>query len=178
MPAPSPSQRPDPTEFAPYYGAYIAEVPDGDILETLERQGRETLHLLAGVPEERGGYRYALGKWSLKEVVGHVNDAERLFSLRALAFGRGERAHLFGMEQDEWAAVAAADNNRRTVRELAEEFDAIRRASLCLFRGFGEESWERRGIASGVEFSVRAIAWVLAGHEWHHIGVLREKYLP
>ncbi len=176
MPVPAAaSARPDPDEYAPYYAGYIAGIPDGDILATLEAQGETTAGLLAGIPEERGDHRYAPGKWSLKEVVGHVNDAERVFALRALAFARGERAALFGMEQDEW--VAAAGFDRRTVRSLAEEFRAIRLATLHLFRGLAPEDWARRGTASGVRFTVRAIPWILAGHERHHVHVIRERYL-
>lgn len=173
---PSPgSARPDPAEHAPYYARYIAEVPDGDVLRTLETQGDATTRLLRGVAEDRGGHRYAPGKWSLKEVVGHVNDVERVFALRALAFARGERAPLFGMEQDEW--VAAARFDRRTLRSLAEEFAAIRQATLRLLEGLAPEDWPRRGTASGVEFTVRAIPWILAGHERHHLAVVRERYL-
>lgn len=168
--------RPDRDEYAPYYAGYIDEVPDGDILEVLATQGEATVALLEGVPEDRGDHRYAPGKWSLKEVVGHVNDVERVFALRALAFARGERAALFGMEQDEW--VAAAGFDRRTVRSLAAEFHAIRGATLHLLRGLAAADWLRRGTASGVVFSVRAIPWILAGHERHHMAVIRERYLP
>ncbi len=177
MPVPSaPSVRPGPDEYAPYYAAYIAGIPEGDIVDRLENQGEATCRLLADVPEDRGNHRYAPGKWSLKEVLGHVNDVERVFALRALAFARGERAPLFGMEQDEW--VAAAGFDRRTLRSLAAEFRAIRGATLHLLRGLAPGDWPRRGTASGVEFTVRAIPWILAGHERHHVAVIRDRYLP
>lgn len=170
-----PSSRPPASEYAPYYGQYIARVPDGDILATLESQGRETARLLGGLDEAAGNHRYALGKWSLKEVVGHLNDTERVFTLRALAFSRNERAHLFGMEQDEW--VAAAGFDRQPLAALAAESVAIREATMRLFRSFDGEHWTRSGTASGVGFTVRAIPWIIAGHERHHLGVLRDRYL-
>ena len=175
--APPRTRRPQPGDCAPYYASYIAEVPDGDILGTLLAQGQQTVQTLTAVPQDREGFRYAPGKWTLKEVVGHVNDAERLFTLRALAFARREPARLFGMDENLWAAAGAADHDRRPLRELVEEFEAMRRATVCLFRGFGDASWEARGIASDVEFTAGSIAWILAGHERHHLRVIREKYL-
>ena len=167
--------RPDASEYPPYYAGYIAVVPDGPILATLAAQGRDTLALLTGVSDERALRRYAPGKWSLNEVVGHVIDIERLFGMRALAFARGERSRLFGIEHDDW--VAAADFDARPFAELLLEFEAVRRSTLTLFGGFRGAQWTQRGVASGVEFAVRAIPWILAGHERHHVGVIRERYL-
>jgi len=176
MPATRPfAARPDPSEHAPYYGTYVAEVPDGDILATLQAQGRDTRALLSGVDEASAARRYAPGKWSVKEVVGHVADSERVFAVRALAFSRGERAGLFGFDENAWAAEAGFD--RRPLRDVADELAAVREATIRLFGGLSQDQWLRRGVANGVEFTVRALAWIVAGHERHHVAVLRDRYL-
>lgn len=167
--------RPAPGEYAEYYGTYVDEIADGAILDTLERQIGGTLALLRAVPEERGMHRYAPGKWSVKEVVGHVVDAERIFAGRALHFARCEEQPLPGMDQD--AYVAAAGFDRRPLADLVDELEAVRRASLALFAGLGPDDWMRTGVASGCTFTVRSIPWILAGHERHHVGVLRTRYL-
>lgn len=167
--------RPEANEYAPYYERYISLVPDADLIETLERQGAETLALLRGLSEEQGAHRYEPGKWSVKQLVGHVNDGERLFSYRALSIARGDRAALPGMEQDEW--MAGVDFDARTLSDLADEFEAVRSATLHLLRHLSPEAWARRGIASDNEVTARALAYVIAGHEAHHIRVLRERYL-
>jgi hypothetical protein len=167
--------RPGADEFAEYYGRYITRVPDGPILATLRRQMDETQAVLRAVPEARGGHRYAPGKWSVKEVVGHVTDVERVFAGRALHFARGEAQPLPGMDQD--AYVAAADFDRRPLAAILGELEAVRRASLALFEGLEGDAWMRRGVASGCTFTVRAVPWILAGHELHHREVLRERYL-
>jgi len=169
------AERPAVSEHAPFYGRYIEQVPDGPIAETLEAQRRESADLLRGIGEEGSLHRYEPGKWSVKEVVGHVIDVERVFALRALAFSRAERQPLFGMEQDEW--VAAATFDRQPIADLADELDSVRRATLTLLRGLAAEQWLRRGTASGCEFTVRSIPWIIAGHERHHVGILRERYL-
>jgi hypothetical protein len=167
--------RPGADEFAEYYGRYIARVPDGPVLATLRRQMDETLGLLRAVPEARGAHRYAPGKWSVKEVVGHVTDVERVFAGRALQFARREAKPLPGIDQD--AYVAAAGFDRRPLAAILEELEAVRRASLALFQGLEGDVWMRRGVASGFTFTVRAVPWILAGHELHHREVLRERYL-
>jgi len=169
------AERPAANEHAPFYGRYVEQVPDGPIAATLEKQMREFAALLRGISEERALHRYEPGKWSVKEVVGHVIDTERVFSLRALAFSRAERQPLFGMEQDEW--VAAAGFDRQPITDLADELGSVRRATLTLLRGLDDEQWLRRGTASGSEFTVRAIPWIVAGHAHHHLKVLRERYL-
>jgi hypothetical protein len=177
MPGP-PSEaeiRPDASEHNAYYTRYVERVPDGDIVVTLERQGRETMATLAGIGEARSLHRYAPGKWSIKDVVGHVTDAERVFALRALAFSRGEVARLFGFDQDAWVRTAGFD--RRPFRDLVAEFEAVRRATLLQLAGLDAEQWRRRGVANEVEASVRALAWIIAGHERHHLEILRERYL-
>ena len=167
--------RPEANEYAPYYEKYVSLVPDADLVETLERQGAETLALLRGLSEEQGAHRYEPGKWSIKQLVGHISDGERIFSYRALAFARGDGQSLPGMEQDEW--MAGVDFDARTLADLADEFEAVRSATLHLFRHLSPEAWARRGTASDNEVTVRALAYVIAGHEAHHVGVLRERYL-
>ena len=174
MSAPAPA-RPESNEYAPYYEKYVSLVPDADVVGRLERQGAETLALLRSLPEERGAHRYEPGKWSVKQLVGHVSDGERIFSYRALAFARGDGQALPGMEQDEW--MAGADFDARTLADLAEEFEAVRHATLHLLRHLSPEAWARRGTASDNEVTVRALAYIIAGHEAHHVRVLRERYL-
>jgi hypothetical protein len=167
--------RPAPDEYAPYYGGYIDEVPPGDVLEVLERQMTDTQALLRGLPAVRGGHRYAPGKWSIKEVVGHLSDTERIFGYRALCFSRGERASLPAFAEDEY--VAAAGFDARPLADLAGELASVRAATLALFRGLSDAALLCRGIANGKEFTARAIAYIIAGHERHHVRVLRERYL-
>src|SRR5215213_2506495 len=175
MSATAPAGRPEPNEYASYYEKYISLVPDADLIQTLERQGAETLALLRALPEERGGHRYEPGKWSIKQLVGHISDGERLFSYRALSIARGDRAPLPGMEQEEW--MANVDFDARTLADLLDEFEAVCAATLHLLRHLSPEAWARRGTASDNEVTVRALAYIIAGHEAHHVGVLRERYL-
>ena len=174
MSAPAPA-RPEPDEYAPYYEKYVSLVPDADLVETLERQGAETLALLRGLSEEQGARRYEPGKWSVKQLVGHINDGERIFAYRALAVARGERQPLPGMDQDEY--MAGVDFDARTLASLADEFEAVRAATLQLLRHLSPEAWARRGTASDNEVTVRALAYIIAGHEGHHVRVLKERYL-
>lgn len=170
-----PHRRPEPSEYPPYYGAYIDRVPDGPVGDTLERQLEDTRTLLAGIPEERAGHRYRPGKWSIREVVAHVLDAERIFATRALALSRKDPAPYPGMDQDQY--IAEARLSSRPLADLAAEFAALRRSNLHLFRSFDAETLDREGTANDVMFTVRAIPWIVAGHELHHMGVLRERYL-
>ena len=167
--------RPESNEYAAYYEKYVSLVPDADIVGTLARQNEETLALLGTVTEERAGFRYEPGKWSIKQVVGHLIDAERIFAYRALAIARGERQALPGMEQDEY--MAHADFDARTLADLTEEFAHVRRANVLMLRGLDAEAWQRRGVASDNEVTVRAIAYIIAGHEAHHVQILRTRYL-
>jgi hypothetical protein len=167
--------KPQTNEYAPYYEKYVSLVPEGDVVETLERQLDDTLALLRGVTQERAGYRYAPGKWSIKEVVGHIIDTERIFSYRALAIARGERQPLPGMDQDEY--MAGANFDELTLAGLLEQFEHLRRANVLMLRGLSGEAWTRRGTASDNEVTVRAIAYIIAGHEAHHVKILRERYL-
>lgn len=166
---------PDRTEAAEYYFRYIDLVPAGDICDQLVAQGKETLALLRGIDAERSLFRYAPDKWSIREVVNHLNDTERLFVFRAFWFARGFDSPLPSFDQQVAAASAAADE--RTWISLVEEFAAVRAASVTFFQTLREEAWTRRGIASGNPFSVRALAFLSAGHVTHHIAILRERYL-
>ena len=166
--------RPAPEEYAPYYGTYIGKVADGDVVDALRGQITDTLAYLRAIPESRGGHRYAEGKWSIREVVGHLTDAERIFAYRALRFARDDSTPLPGF--DENAFVANARFDERTLASLINEFEAVRRATIAQFESFFPEEWLRAGNASGKQMSVRALAWVIAGHELHHRGILRERY--
>ena len=168
-------RRPDPGEHAEYYARYVDLVPDGDILEILRDQLGETLVLLQQVPRERENYRYAPGKWSLREVVGHVLDTERVMAYRALAMSRSEGVDLPGMDQEEWARHSNAAT--RSLDDLASEWAAVRRANVHMFATLPEEAAARRGRASGNDFTVRSFAWIVAGHEIWHRERLASDYL-
>jgi hypothetical protein len=167
--------RPGPDEYAPDYHRYVDLVPAGDVLVTLEQQGVESLDLWGLLPEARGDFRYPPGKWSVKEVVGHLLDTERVFALRALWFARGDAGPLPSMEQDAW--VAAGRFDARRLAGLAEEYGVLRRATRLMLRSLDDAAIARRGVASGREITVRAYPWLIAGHERHHLRVLRERYL-
>ena len=166
--------RPGADEFAPYYGTYVNKVPEGDVVRYLETQLRETRALLATIPEGRGNHRYAEGKWSIKEVIGHLCDAERIFAYRALRFARNDQSPLASF--DENAYVPAGQFDKRTMASLVDEFAQVRDATLALVRTLDETAAGRRGPASGKEVSVRALVYIIAGHVAHHVGVLRERY--
>lgn len=166
---------PDQTEAAPYYFTYIDQVPEGDINEVLEEQLSETLSFLQGLSEERSLHRYAPDKWSIRQVLNHVSDSERLFVSRALWFARGFETPLPSFDQDVAAASAAADE--RSWSHHVEEFRAVREATLTFFQGLPADAWARRGIASDSPFTVRALAFIVAGHLVHHLRILRERYL-
>jgi uncharacterized damage-inducible protein DinB len=167
--------RPEATEYAPYYEKYIALVPQDDVVTTLSRQLDETLATLRGLTAEQADSRYAPGKWSIKELVGHVIDAERIFAYRALRFARNDSAPLAGFEQDDYVRAGNFDN--RQLFDLADEFEHVRRANLFLFRSLDDDAWLRRGAANEAEVSVRALAYIMAGHETHHMQILRTRYL-
>lgn len=167
--------KPQTNEYAEYYGKYVSLVPEGDVVETLSAQLGETLALLRSIPEERAGHAYEPGKWTIKQVVGHVIDGERIFAYRALAIARGERENLPSMDQDEYMGHARFDE--RTLESLCEEFELVRRSNVLMMRGFDAEAWARRGVASDNEVTVLALAHIIAGHELHHVGVLRARYL-
>ena len=168
------SQRPTTAEADDFYFTYIDKVPNGDIVSRLESQFVETRSLLSSVDEERAGHRYQPGKWSVKQVVGHIADTERVFAYRALSFSRGDGSPIPGMDQDHWMEGARFDE--MPLAAIVEDLAAIRASTLTLFRGFSQEQWLRRGTASGFRFQAGAISWIIAGHELHHRGVLEERY--
>jgi uncharacterized damage-inducible protein DinB len=168
-------QRPDPSEHAPYFSRYIDLVPEEDVVTALAAQGDETQKLLASLDEERAAYRYAPDKWSIKGVIGHVVDSERIFAYRLLAVARGDETPLPGFDEKEYAKHANFD--RRSLRNLAEELDALRRANLLLMRNLSDDDWNRRGVANNNATSARALAYTMLGHERHHLKVLRERYM-
>lgn len=168
-------RRPDPSEYYDYYGQYVAAIPDGDILDILRRQIDEASGLLSRVTPERASFRYAPGKWTLKEVVGHVVDLEWVFTARALHFARGVEDALPGVEQDDFVKVAGFGS--RPLDDIVDEWRHLRAAGTRFFAGLDDDAWVRRGTASGHLFSVRAYAYIIAGHAQHHLGVMREKYL-
>lgn len=169
------SERPGRDEYHAFYEGYVSLVPEGDVSATLERQAGETLSLLGAVSEERAGRGYAPGKWSVKELVGHVVDAERVFAYRLLAIARGESRSLHDMDQEVY--VRSANFNARTLRSIVTEFEHVRAATLDLVGGLDAAGWERRGLVNENVMSVRALAHIVAGHAAHHLKVLRERYL-
>ena len=167
--------RPEKSEYLPYYERYIARVPDGDVVATLTNQIGETLALLRSLPASVSTYRYAPDKWSVNEMVGHVIDAERQFALRALRFARNDLQPLPGFEQDDYVRNSTFD--AYPLSELASELEVVRRSTVFLFKHLDDEAWTRRGIANNAEVSVRALAFITAGHELHHREILTTRYL-
>jgi uncharacterized damage-inducible protein DinB len=167
--------QPAKTEYAPYYEKYTSLVPEGDITQTLARLLDETLSQLRALSEEQAASRYAPDKWSIKEVLGHIIDSERIFSYRALRFARNDQTPLPGYEQDDYVREGHFDN--RQWSDLVDEFEMVRRATLGLLRSLDEEAWLRRGTANESEVTVRALCFIMAGHETHHMGIIRERYL-
>jgi hypothetical protein len=180
---PTASVRPQPGEYAPYYDRYISLVtlsrnsddPGVDIIATLDEQRRQTLLLLSGRTEDDGNLRYAPEKWSLKEVLGHLNDSERVFAYRALRIARGDATPMEGFEQDDY--VRNGPFAHGSLSSLIEDYIAVRRATISLFRNLDEADWTRRGVANKNEVTVRALAYIIAGHELHHRRIIEEKYL-
>jgi uncharacterized damage-inducible protein DinB len=167
--------KPEQSEFLPYYARYIDLVGAGDILATLATQMRETQALLRDLPSSMATHRYAPGKWSVNEVIGHMIDAERIFSTRALRFARNDTQALPGFEQDDYVANAVFD--RYPLADLTSELNAVRQSTVFLLSHLADDAWMRRGVASGAEVSVRALAHIIAGHELHHREILRTRYL-
>jgi hypothetical protein len=176
MIAAQPTRRPGTSEYAPYYEKYVALVPDGDIQSVLRSQLDSSQALLRSASEERGDFAYAPGKWTLKEVVGHLSDAERIFAYRILRIARNDETPIEGFEQDGYVRYGPFRNS--TLTSLAEDFASVRHSTLHLLRNLDGEAWLRRGVANKNEVSVRALAYLIAGHELHHMAVLRDKYLP
>jgi hypothetical protein len=173
--ATSAATRPEKSEYVTYYEKYVSLVPDGDVVSTLSTQIDETLALLRGLPASVSTYRYAPDKWSVNEMLGHVIDAERMFGSRALVFARNDTARMPSFEQDDYVRNSTAD--AFPLSELADELEAVRRSTVFLFKHLDEQAWGRRGIANNSEVSVRALAYIIAGHELHHRSILESRYL-
>jgi hypothetical protein len=169
------STRPDVSEHIPYYARYINLVPNGNILEILEEQVQTTSKFLHSITEEQSLKRYAPEKWSVREVVGHLSDSERIFAYRALRFARGDETPLPGFESDDYIEPGRFD--KRNWRGLIKEFEAVRRATVELYEPLDEGAWKRQGVANNDAVSVRALAYIMAGHELHHVKLIKELYL-
>lgn len=162
-------------EYGPFYAGYIARVPaDADILDVLARQQVSTAARFAAVPGDRAGYRYAPGKWSVRELLVHLSDAERIMAYRALRVARGDATPLPGFDEEAFAPQSGAE--ALSIAEIAAEWEAVRRATLALLHHLPDTAWLRRGQASGMPVSVRALAYIIAGHTAHHWDVLTERY--
>jgi hypothetical protein len=167
--------KPEKSEYDPYYEKYISLVADENIVPILAGQFAELQSLFTGLPEEKGTYAYAEDKWTLKEVLSHLIDAERMFAYRALRVSRGDKTPIEGFEQDGYIENSHA--NGRSFAELLDEFDLLRQANVLFFNNLKRDDWLRIGTANKVDVSVRALAFVMAGHIRHHIDILKERYL-
>src|SRR2546422_8933199 len=174
MPGTAAIPRPTADEFFDYYGKYIEKVVGDDALSALSGQITGTVRLLRPLEEAKALHRYAPGKWSVKEVIGHLSDSERVFAYRALRIGRGDATPLAGFDETKYVPMASFD--ARPLADVLDEFQSVRTASIALFRSFDAAALGRRGTANDKTISVRALAWVLAGHELHHRGLLIERY--
>ena len=167
--------RPQTGEYNAYYQKYIDLASEDDIVGALDVQSRETAVLLGNLTDDQAAHRYAPDKWSIKQIVGHITDAERVFAYRVLSIARGEAKPLPGFDQEPYVVNGGFDG--RPMSDLAEELATVRRANVMMLRALSDEAWRRRGTASENPVSVRAIAYIMLGHERHHLGVIRERYL-
>ncbi|MBO7743717.1 DinB family protein [Paenibacillus sp. MWE-103] len=167
------NQRASEEEYAGDAGEYIRLVPEGNIIDILLAQEKQMTELLASLTESQSAYRYAEGKWTLKEVVGHIADSERVMSYRLLRFARGDETALPGFDQELFISPFGS----WTTAQLAEDYRAVRQATITLLRGLPPEAWSRKGTANNASITARALAYGMAGHELHHVGVIRNRYL-
>lgn len=161
-------------DYDSYYQTYIDLVTGDDILKILNDQSKETQQVLDSFSQKRGDFRYAEGKWTVKEVIGHMMDVERVFAYRALSIARGEKQSLPGFEQDEY--VAKANFNNRELFDITYEFRLLRESNILMFRGLDKSVWQNRGVANNCEVTVLALMYIIVGHQKHHINILKEKY--
>ena len=166
--------RPDAAEYPAWYGAYVACVPDGDIVTVLRRGGEELASALGAIPESSGGHRYADDKWTVRTLLGHMVDAERIFAYRALRIARGDTTPLPGFEENDFARTAGSD--ARTVADIVSELFVVRDGTVRLFQSFPDDAWVRSGTVNNGQVSVRALAYIIAGHATHHRSVLKDRY--
>ncbi|WP_017731854.1 DinB family protein [Nafulsella turpanensis] len=167
--------RPKQEEYAPFYAGYVEACKEESAIEALEQSFKEALPFLQSIPKEKADHRYAEGKWSVKELLQHMIDTERIMGYRALRFARNDQTELAGFDED--AYVSVLDLSNRKLSSLVAEFLELRNSTLSLFRGFSEEDLKRKGKASGQPASVRAIGFIIAGHQRHHFNILQERYL-
>lgn len=165
--------KPESNEYAEYYGKYISLV-NSDVLPMLESQSAELTVMFGDLPDDRGTYKYAIDKWTLKEVLSHLIDGERFFAYRMLRISRGDKTPIEGFEQDDY--IENSNANNRTFRELLEEFDLQRRSNILFVKNLSDEATKRLGTASGYTVSVRALVYIMAGHVRHHVNILKERY--
>ncbi|HEV7698592.1 MAG TPA: DinB family protein [Pyrinomonadaceae bacterium] len=169
-------KRPEQNEHDPYYNGYISQIAEGDdLFEVMDAQPAGLRSLIAALPEEKGTYSYADGKWTVKELLSHIIDGERMFAYRILRISRGDETPIEGFDQDPYIAHSHA--NDRSFAELMEEFDLVRRANMLMFRNMTDEDAARIGTANEKQISARAIAYIMAGHVRHHENILKERYL-
>jgi hypothetical protein len=164
--------RPDRSEYADFYADYIARVPDGDVIAFLASQPAAYRKLLGSLSDEAASARPQPGKWNVKEIIGHLCDAERIQSYRALRFARGDQQELHRFEQDDYVREAHSDT--RSLADLLDEFQGIRASTLSLFKSFPADAWQRPGVANGAPVTVRAMAYIVAGHTQHHYDLLKK----
>lgn len=167
--------KPTPEEFPDFYGKYIALVKSENLIEALTEQGKQFNEFIYSIPSEIFDYRYAEGKWTVKEIISHILDAERIFAYRALRFARNDKTNLHGFEENNYVPETNAAN--RTIDSMLEEMTHVRCSTILLFFSFSDEMTMRKGIANGREISVRALGYIIAGHMQHHMNVIKERYL-
>lgn len=167
--------KPIPGEYAPYYHTYVSKVVFDDLITALEQGGREFLEFVRNIPADKLDFRYAEGKWTVKEVIGHLIDAERVFAYRAMRFARNDKTALPGFEENNY--VPESNANYRSIESLIEEVKFLRKATVAMFQSFNSEMMLRKGPANGKDISVRALGFIIAGHELHHMGVIMDRYL-
>jgi hypothetical protein len=163
-------------ELTPYYQSYLKYIPaDSDLLSLIKEQATSTQHFISSIPKEKETYAYANGKWMLKEIIGHLCDTERILSYRALRFSRGDRTPLPGYDENTY--TPNSNYHSRSLKNIAEEFSTVRQATISLLSNMDEKMLDRKGIANDTELSPRAIFFMIAAHERHHLGVIKERYL-
>ena len=167
--------RPETSEYAPYYERYISLVADSDIVDVLGSQPTRLQDMLTAMPDEKGEFRYAEGKWSIKELLGHIIDGERMFAYRAFRISRGDETPIEGFEQDGY--IEHAHSNDRSFADIFDELSLLRRANLIFIKNLSDAGWLRVGTASDAKVSTRALVYIMAGHVEHHLAILKDRYL-
>lgn len=170
------ARRPSSGDYAPYYEGYVSLVPESDIVSVFRQQNRQVTEFIKAIPQASAGFRYAPGKWTIREVLGHVADGERVFSYRATCLARGEQSGLPGFDENQYVRTANFDT--WSLSDLSAEFDSLRKANVLLLEHLDEEAWQRSGIVNQNHITVPGLAWIMAGHVRHHVNVLNERYLP